>query len=76
MCPLEHNTRSQGPEVNKTGPTLDGRFIVRFTKKTLTLLMSAALVLADVPEFGLQADASMVPATTKGSQENDTKEVA
>ena len=76
MSPWEHNTQRQGPQVHETGPTLAGRFIVRFTKKTLALMMSAALVLADVPEFGLQADASMAPARTKGSQANDAKEAA
>ena len=76
MSSLEHNTQRQGPEVNKTGRSLDRRFIVKFTNKTLTLLMSAALVLADVPEVGLQADDSIAIGTSRGSTRQDKKEVA
>jgi hypothetical protein len=47
-----------------------------FVKKTLSLLMSAALVLAGIPEFGLQVDALIATGTSKGSAIQDTKEVA
>ena len=49
----------QGPQVKKTGPILTERLIVTFTKKALTLLISAALVLADISGFGLQAQPSI-----------------
>jgi hypothetical protein len=52
MSSLEHDTQRQGPAVHKTGPIVEERFIVAFTKKTLTLLVLAALVLADIPGFG------------------------
>jgi hypothetical protein len=47
-----------------------------FTKKLLTLLMSAAFVLAGIPEFGLQVDALIATGTSRGSTTQDTKEVA
>ena len=68
----KQDIRRQGPGVYKTGPR--ERFIVKFTREGLTLLMSAALVLADIPGFGLQADASLATGTSKGSLH--TKEVA
>jgi hypothetical protein len=49
MSSLEHNTQRQGPGVHKTDLIAEERFIVMFTKKALTLLMSAALVLAGIP---------------------------
>jgi len=52
MSSQEHNIRKQGPQVHKTGPVLKEHSIVRFTKKALTLLMSATLVLAEIPGFG------------------------
>jgi hypothetical protein len=52
MSSQEHNLRKQGPRVHKTGPVLKEHSIVTFTKKALTLLMSAALVLAEIPGFG------------------------
>ena len=76
MSPLEHNPQRQGPEVHKTGPIPEERFIAMFTKKVLTLLMSAALVLAGIPEFGLQPDASIATGTSKGSIAEDIEEVA
>jgi hypothetical protein len=76
MSSLEQGIPKRGAVVHETSPILAARFIVRYTKRALTLLMSAALVLADIPEFGLQADASMAPATTKGSPAKDTTEVA
>ena len=76
MPPLEHTTQSRGPEVHRTGPFPEERFIAMFTKKILTLLMSAALVLAGIPEFGLQADASIATGTSKGSIAEDIEEVA
>jgi hypothetical protein len=66
----------EGPESDNTGPIGAEHIIVRFTKRALTLLMSAALVLADIPGFGLQSDASMTPETSKGSQIQNTKEIA
>lgn len=51
MSPLEHNTQRQGLEVHKTGP-IPVRFLVKFAAKTFALLLSAALVLADIPGFG------------------------
>jgi hypothetical protein len=51
MSSKEHNLRTQGPRVRKTGPVLKEHSIVTFTKKALTLLMSAALVLAEIPGF-------------------------
>lgn len=47
-----------------------------FTKQTLTFLMSAPLLVAGIPEFGLLANASMALATIKGSQSQNTKEDA
>lgn len=73
---MEHNTQRQGPEVHKTGPIPEGRFIAMFTKKVLTLLMSAALVLAGIPEFGLQPDTSIATGTSKSSTAKDIEEVA
>jgi hypothetical protein len=61
MSSLEHNTEWPGPEIHKTGPILKERFIVMFTKKALTLMLSAALVLAEIPGFGLQANATTAP---------------
>jgi hypothetical protein len=76
MSSLEHNTQRQGPGIHKTGPIPEERFIVMFTKKLLTLLMSAAFVLAGIPEFGLQVDALIATGTSRGSTTQDTKEVA
>jgi hypothetical protein len=59
-----------------TGPIPEERFVVKFAKKASTLLMSAALVLGDIPGFGLQADASVATGTSKGSTAQGTKEVA
>jgi hypothetical protein len=51
MSLLERDTQREGPAVHRTGP-IPGRFIVMFAGKALALLMSAALVLADIPGFG------------------------
>jgi len=76
MSHLEQDTQRPGPGVYKTGPISEERFIAIFTKKVLALLMPAALVLAGIPEFGLQADASIATGTSEGSIAVDTKEVA
>lgn len=76
MSALEQDVRGQNREGRKTGPIPEERFITMFTKKVLTLMMSAALVLAGIPEFGLQADASIATGTSRGSTRHDTKEVA
>jgi hypothetical protein len=52
MSSREHNLRKQGPLFRKTGPVLKEHSIVTFTKMALTLLMSATLVLAEIPGFG------------------------
>jgi hypothetical protein len=46
------------------------------TNKALTLLISAALVLAGIPEFGLQVDALIATEMSKGPMTQDKKEVA
>jgi hypothetical protein len=74
MSSLEHNTQRQGPGIHKTGPIPEERFIVMFTKKVLSLLISAAFVLAGIPEFGLQMDALIAPGTSKGPMAQDKKE--
>ena len=72
MASLEQDT--PGPGVERTGPITKERFIVMFTKKALTLLMSAALVLAGIPEFGLQVDALIATGMSKGLAAQVTKE--
>jgi hypothetical protein len=52
MSSQEHNLRKQGPRVHNTGPVLKEHSIITFTRKALTLLISAALVLAEIPGFG------------------------
>jgi hypothetical protein len=74
MSSLEHNTQRQGPGIHKTGPIPEERFIVTFTKKLLTLLMSAALVPLGIPEFGLQVDALIATGMSKGLTPQVTKE--
>ena len=76
MSSLEQDVLGQGPGGRKTGPIPEERFIAMFAKKVLILMMSAALVLAGVPEFGLQADALIATGKSKGSTKQDTKEVA
>jgi hypothetical protein len=73
MSSLEQDTQRQGPGVHKTGPILEERFIVMFTKKALTLLMSAALVLADIPGFGFQADPSLAPLPAESALASSQK---
>jgi hypothetical protein len=58
MSSLEHNTEREGPEIHKAGPILKERFIVMFTRKALTLMLSAAVV---APGCGLQANSSTAP---------------
>lgn len=65
-----------GPASSQHGPGIGGHGIVPFTKQTLTFLMSAPLLVAGIPEFGLLANASMALATIKGSQSQNTKEDA
>lgn len=72
MASLEQDT--QGPGVERTGPITKEHFIVMFTKKLLTLLMSAAFVLAGIPEFGLQVDALIATGMSKGLTAQVTKE--
>jgi hypothetical protein len=67
MSSLEHNTEREGPEIHKTGPILKERFIVMFTRKALTLMLSAALVLAEIPGFGLQATFSTAPLSLQSA---------
>jgi len=74
MSSLEHDSQREGPVVHKTGPIPETRFIVMLTKKVLALLMSAALVLGDIPSFGLQADASIETGTNKESTAQNKKE--
>jgi hypothetical protein len=76
MPSLQHNAQKQGPEVHKTCPIPEERAIAMFTKKALSLLMSAAFVLAGIPEFGLQVDALIATGTSRGSTEQHTMEVA
>lgn len=76
MSALEQDVWGQGPGVRKTGLIPEERCIVMSAKKVLTLMMSAALVLADIPEFELQADASIATGTSRGSTTQHTKEVA
>jgi len=70
MASKEQDTQRQGPVVHKTGPIPPipkVRLIVTFMKKALTLLMSAALVLADVPGFGFQSDPSLAPVPAESA---------
>jgi hypothetical protein len=55
-------------------PDYKEHFIVMFTKKLLSLLMSAALVPLGIPECGLQVDALVATGTSKGSAAQVTKE--
>jgi hypothetical protein len=50
------------------------RFIMMFGKKTLSLLMCAALVPLGIPEFGLQVDALIATGVSKGLTAQVTKE--
>jgi hypothetical protein len=72
MASLEQDI--QGPGVERTGPITKEHFIVMFTKKALSLMVSAAFVLAGIPEFGLQMDALIAPGASKGPMAQDKKE--
>jgi hypothetical protein len=76
MSPWSTTRKGRAWKFTRRAPFPEERFIVMFVKKTLSLLMSAALVLAGIPEFGLQVDALIATGTSKGSAIQDTKEVA
>ncbi len=62
MALSEQHTETQGPEVGRPGPIPKERFIVTFAKRAVTLLLSAALVVASAcPAYVQQVDPSTGP---------------
>src|SRR5258708_39196707 len=62
MALSEQHTETQGTEVGRPGPIPKERFIVTFEKRAVTLLLSAALVVASAcPAYVQQVDTSTGP---------------